>query len=454
MFLAIVKAAFGLALLVLFLALCATALAISAEQQVYGISMNMEINPASQDYLIDNLNVAEASGYRYFILEITTPGGDSSNMLSMISAINTYESDYNGTFIVYGLSPGVFSAGSLISEAANYIYLQNGSSFGGASPIFSSPEPTYVVQKIMGAYSEMVSSEAAQHGRNGTAAGMMVSANVSQTEGGLTYTWQQAISLHVVNGYASNLTQLISTLKAEGIIPSHASVVIVGPSLADQFRYDLSNSTLDALLLDLGFFAILVDLYHPTGILTVIGLVSLALGLYGMGIVGASPIAIILFGIAGAFMFLELKAGHGLFAASGVIISLVALLMLYGEVVIPSVHESPSAPGYFSSQPAFTVITGLEFGLLAAALGFAVFYLSKVRQALRAKPKLIDNERLIGLTGRASEDFRDGKGTVIVSSEEWSAVSSDVIKSGDRVRVTGVNGITLIVKKLKEGAGG
>ncbi|WP_449461671.1 NfeD family protein [Tardisphaera miroshnichenkoae] len=448
------KAAFALVMLILFSVAYVTASAISAEQEVYGISMNMEINPASQDYLIDNLNLAETNGYRYFIFEITTPGGDSSNMLNMISAIDEYESDFNGTFIVYGLSPGVFSAGSLISEAADYIYLQNGSSFGGASPIFSSPEPTYVVQKIMGAYSQMVSSEAAQHGRNGTAAGMMVSADVNETEGGLTYTWQQAISLHVVNGYASNLSQLISTLKSQGIIPQQANVVIVGPSLADQFRYDLSNSTLDALLLDLGFFAILIDLYHPTGVLTVIGLVSLALGLYGMGIVGASPIAIILFAIAGAFMFLELKAGHGLFAASGVIISLVALLMLYGEVVIPSVHESPSAPGYFSSQPAFTVITGVEFGLLAAALGFAVFYLDKVRQALRAKPKLIGNERLIGLTGRASEDFRDGKGTVIVSSEEWSAVSSDAIKRGDQVRVVAVNGITLRVERLSEGSGG
>ncbi|HEV51244.1 MAG TPA: nodulation protein NfeD [Thermoprotei archaeon] len=448
------KIVFVLAMMLLFGVFCFAASAMSVGQQVYGISMNMEINPASQDYLINNINVAEASGYRYFILEITTPGGDSSNMLNMISAIDNYESNYNGTFIVYGISPGVFSAGSLISEAANYIYLQNGSSFGGASPIFSTPEPTYVVQKIMGAYSEMVSSEAALHGRNGTAAGMMVSANVNKTEGGLTYTWQQAISLHVVNGYASNLTQLISMLKSEGIIPPQASVNIVGPSLADQFRYDLSNSTLDALLLDLGFFAILIDLYHPTGILTVVGLVSLALGLYGMGIVGASPIAIILFAIAGAFMFLELKAGHGLFAASGVIISLAALLMLYGEVVIPSVHESPSAPGYFSSQPAFTVVTGVEFGFLAAALGFAVFYLDKVRQALRAKPKLIDNERLIGLTGRASEDFRDGKGTVIVSSEEWSAISSDVIKKGDRVRVTGVNGIILRVEKLAEDSGG
>ncbi|MGC9174499.1 MAG: NfeD family protein [Thermoprotei archaeon] len=195
----------------------------------------------------------------------------------------------------------------------------------------------------------------------------------------------------------------------------------------------------------------LVDLYHPTGVLTVVGLTSLVLGLYGMGVVGASPIAILLFALAGAFMFLELKAGHGLFAASGVVISLVALFMIYGEVIIPSVHGAPSAPGYFSTKPIYTLLTGIEFGVLAAALGLAVLYLDKVREALKTKPKLMDNERLVGMIGRASVDFENGKGTVIVRSEEWSAISDDLIRKGDRVKVLAVNGIILKVKKEADG---
>ncbi|MFP3220022.1 MAG: NfeD family protein [Candidatus Marsarchaeota archaeon] len=443
-----------LLLLVFLTLLVAQAVAID-QSGTYAISMNMDINPASQDYLANNLRLAEAEGDRVFILVLTTPGGDSANMLNMISDINNYEKNYNGTFIVYGVSPGVFSAGSLISEAANYIYLQNGSSFGGASPIFSSPEPTYVVQKIMGAYAELASSEASSHGRNGTAAGMMVSANVSATEGGLTYTWVQAVRLHVVNGYADNLSQLVSLLKAQRLIPVGADVKVIGPSLADQFRYDLSNSTLDALLVDLGFFAILVDLYHPTGALTLVGVISLILGLYGMGVVGASPVALLLFAIAGAFMFLELKAGHGLFAASGIIISLIALFLIYGEVLIvpPSGFPStPSAPGYFTRTSVFSLITGVEFGLMAVTLGLGVFYLDKVREALKSKPKLLSTERLIGSTGKAVQDFIGGKGVVVVASEEWSAVSDDKILRGDEVTVVGVEGIILRVKlKRSEG---
>jgi len=438
------------ALSILALAITVSALGTN-DGGIYAMSMNMEINPASQDYLLNNLRVAEYQGDHVFLLILTTPGGDSTNMLNMINAINVYETNYNGTFIVYGVSPGVFSAGSLISEAADYIYLQNGSSFGGASPIFSSPEPTYVVQKIMGAYAQLVSSEATDHGRNGTAAGMMVSANVSATEAGLTYTWNEAVRIHVVNGYAYNLSQLIADLKTDGVLPKQATISIVGPSIADEFRYDLANSTLDALLLDLGFFAILLDLYHPTGALSVVGAVSLILGLYGMGIIGASPIAIILFGIAGAFMFLELKAGHGLFAASGVIISLLALFLIYGEVVIPSAPSSPSsptAPGYFSRAPFFTVFTGIEFGLLAVVVGFGVFYLDKVRKALKSKPKLLVSDRIIGLTGIAADDFRGGRGVVIVASEEWSAESRDEIKKGDKIIVESVHGVVLEVKKV------
>ncbi len=429
------------------------ALAAQPTPSYYVVSLNMEINQGSQDYLSEVIHSAEVGGVRVIVLNFTTPGGNSQNMLSMISQIDSYEG-WGGEFVVYGIQPGVFSAGSIISEAADQVYLQNGSSFGGASPIFSSPEPTYVVQKIMGAYASLVASEADQHGRNGTAAGMMVSADVSQAEGGLTYTWEQAVRLHVVNGAVPSLQQLLLVLERSGVIQPEAVQKQVYPSLADQFRYDLSDATLDALLLDLGFFAVLVDVLHPTGLASLVGIVSLLLGIYGMGLIGAPPLAFLLIVLGGAMMFLEVKAGHGLFAAAGVVVSLVGLLLLYGQVLIQPLPSSPSAPGSFvrPSQQVSPLFTGIEFGLLAVTVGFASLYLSKLRRELRSKPRLVGLENMVGKLGVSQTDFQGGQGVIQVSSEQWSARSAgdQEIKKGDKVVVLSVDGIVLVVRKVQQ----
>ena len=67
----------------------------------------------------------------------------------------------------------------------------------------------------------------------------------------------------------------------------------------------------------LGALAIVLDLWHPTFVLSIAGAIALVAGLVGAEVVGAPllGVAVILTGVA--LMFLELRLGHGLAMIAG-----------------------------------------------------------------------------------------------------------------------------------------
>ncbi len=59
-------------------------------------------------------------------------------------------------------------------------------------------------------------------------------------------------------------------------------------------------------------------------------------------------------------------------------------------------------------------------------------------------------ERFIGKIGRAIEDFdENGYGRIEIENQVWLAKSNDKVKNGDKVEIIGVEGVSLIVKKVE-----
>jgi len=58
-------------------------------------------------------------------------------------------------------------------------------------------------------------------------------------------------------------------------------------------------------------------------------------------------------------------------------------------------------------------------------------------------------EEMIGMTGRALESF-DHEGRVRVHSEEWRARSRVPIAADQSIRVTGLDGLVVIVEPVNE----
>lgn len=402
--------------------------------------MNGIIDPGSADFMATTVANAESLCAANIVFVLTTNGGDGASMQSMIGDVQSYQ-QWGGTFTTVIAPQGAyaFSAGSYIAESSNKIYMEPGTTIGSATPIVSgipTGEENTTLTKDIQAFSNYMKALTQSQGRNSTATVLMVTKGVS-------YTDDVALQYHVIDGVI-NSTTVTGALSYLGV---PASAPINTPDVRSSLISVLSNPNVSSLLFLLGVFAILADIYHPTLILSVLGVVVIALALFGLGVFGASPLAILLMVIGAAFIFLEVKTQHGISALLGVVIFIFGFLLIY--------QFPPSAPSNQGSTPLppvnFSAIPDITYGLLVA-LGAAIvigsLYLRSIREALKRRPKVNEPSALIGREGTMESDLAKGaRGVAEIASEEWSVTSDRELKRGDAVRVKGVQGNTLIVEK-------
>ena len=141
------------------------------------------------------------------------------------------------------------------------------------------------------------------------------------------------------------------------------------------------------------------------------------------------------------------------------------ILLLLGAILI--VIEI-ATPGFFIAVPGTILII---YGLILTAfpwllenpfvpwimlfLSFPIGYLTYLiyRKLSPPSPPVTESyEGLIGKTGVVIETVKPYslEGKVKIDSDTWSATSDVIIEPGKRVIVTGVEGVHLIVKPLKE----
>jgi membrane-bound serine protease (ClpP class) len=410
----------------------------------YVTSLNADIDPGTADFMQTTVNNAEAQCAGHLVFILTTNGGDGASMESMIGSIASYQ-QWGGNFTTVVAPQGsyAFSAGSYIAESSNKIYMEPGTTIGSATPIVSgipTGEENSTLTKDINAFTSYMQTLTRANGRNFTATGLMVTKGVS-------YPDDRALALHVVDG----VIQSDSVQGALTYLGVPNGTPVNGEDTRAQFISVLSNPNVSSLLFLMGVFAILADIYHPTIILSVIGVVVVALALFGFGVFGASPLAVLLMVIGVAFIFLEVKTAHGISATIGVVIFVLGFLLIF--------QFPPSAPAATPTNPVpqqaanFVGIPDITYGLLAVlgvAIVIASLYLRSLREALKKSPKVNEPTVLVGKEGKMESDLKaGGRGVAMVASEEWSVTSTQDLKRGDAIRVKGVSGQTLAVEKVE-----
>jgi membrane-bound serine protease (ClpP class) len=291
--------------------------------------------------------------------------------------------------------------------------------------------------KDISAFTKYMQTLTLANGRNATATGLMVSQGVS-------YTDNEAVAYDVITARL-NTTSVAGALQALGIPPN---TPINTPGIGSILISIFSNPNVASLLFLVGIGAILIDIFHPTFVLSFFGVVVIALALFGLGVFGASPLAIALMIIGAAFIFLEVKTQHGISALIGVIVFIVGFLFIFQ---FPTASASnPSLP----TNVTFSRISDVTYALivaLGAAIVIGSLYLRRIRAGLMAKPRLYDSSATIGKTGEMKTDLpAGGKGDARIGAEEWSVTSSRELKRGDPVKVIAVDGLELVVEKLEK----
>jgi membrane-bound ClpP family serine protease len=92
------------------------------------------------------------------------------------------------------------------------------------------------------------------------------------------------------------------------------------------------------------------------------------------------------------------------------------------------------------------------YGIIAIIVGGIVLWFLFYAFSGQTKPPSNLTEetlkRLIGSAGRATSDMTESTGTVLLSSEEFSAkTSKGMIQKGTHVRVRETDGLTLLVER-------
>ena len=437
----------------LFLLLAAVVLTVQASlpqeahaaSNVYVASLDQNIDPGAQDFVVSSINDATSSGIHNFILIINTNGGAGVNMENIISAIFTYENAGNHfTTLIAPGSAHAFSAGAYIAEASTNITMVPSTVIGSATPIVSGipvGQENSTFTKDLNAFTEYMASITPGY-RNVTGTKVMVTGGISYSC--QTYASCYARQQHVVD-VALNVSSTQDALTAMGAggAPIHT------PGVTSTFLSVISDPNLDGILFLAGTFAILADLYHPTLILSVVGGAAIALALLGLGVFGAPLVSIILMLIGAVFIFLELKTHHGVSAIAGVIIFIVGFLLIFSlPSSAPAPAAAPSGSGTFIQAG---ILTYTILGLLGAGGVFGSIYLYRVRETLMNQPPAQNPKAIIGKKGRLTSDLKAGElATANVGSEDFSVTGSTDLPKGTLVKVKGLEGLRLIVEGAED----
>jgi membrane-bound serine protease (ClpP class) len=384
------------------------------------VNFNVPVDPGSSSFVDDAVNYAVGQNASAMVLEMNTPGGLLSDMISIVNSITKANQSGISTYTFVVPNGLAASAGSYIAMATNKIFMGSGSAIGPSTPIVVGG--TELEQNhTQAAMLKLMVSLADKWGRNSTAAYNMV----QQDE---AFSASEAFTYHLIDGLADSLGDVINRLGLSG-----TQQVTLNESLYNQFISALSNPTLDGILILLGILAIVLDIYHPTIILSIAGAVGLVTGLIGAEVIGASFLGYLILAIAAVLIVLELKLGHGFAMMIGVALGAFGIFYL--------------AQGLNYSPSPITDVTELELFLVAVVGIVAGLYFRWIIGPIIHRSKLTGPEAIVGKIGTAVTDLKPD-GEVRVGGIIWRAKSiSGEIQKGESVRVKSLEDLVLTVEK-------
>jgi len=396
------------------------------------------IDDGVKECVLNALRTAESRN-EALILEINSYGG----LLEAGFAIGDAFTSSRVPVIAYVYSGNAFSAATLIMLPTNVIAVSPNAVIGDMQPVEYNPitgQVTFInASKIVNAVVTKAVSYAKLRGRNIT----LVEEFVRNAK---AVTADKAVRWHVADLMATDMNDLLSKLKglkvrtAAGNYTLEITDVTPYPcSIRSRMISAFENPIVSSIMMTIGVLGTLFALLSGKLPVLPLALLFLLLGILGSGF-SPNLMAIAFLTLGAILLFVELfiTPGFGILGVSG--ITLIALGIALSPVAIP-VGTSPP-PGYVGSLRTIALTIG---GFLGAFTGFVLY---KIIEAKRSRPKPFTP---VGVVGIAIDEITPDKpGFIKVSGEYWKAVSDEVIKPGDRVRVLSLEGTHLRVKRLGE----
>jgi membrane-bound serine protease (ClpP class) len=430
--------------LAFFLCRPATVQASPADNQsaplVLELKLDREVAPILANYIVKGLADADRRKAVLVVITMDTPGGLSDSMTEIVHAIL----DSPVPVAVYISPAGArgASAGFFILLSADVAAMAPGTRTGASAPIimpgggFSIPVDEVLRKKLNNDATAFLRSFTEKRGRNPEIAQTAVTEARAFSE-------QEALQNHLIDLVANNESDLLAKLNGREISRfdgKHVKLALdnyrlesFALSSREEFLAWIVEPNVFFILLMVAVLGLYTEFTHPGAVAPgVFGGIAALLALYAAHLLPVNFVGVLLIVFAMVMFILEAKlSSHGVLLLGGVI------AMLLGAVLLV---RSPLTPG------------GVSLGIaLAVTLPFAFIAVFLMRLVLKSRrwKSTTGKEELLGEEGVVTTPVpAGGEGMIRVHGELWRAVANSQVPEGTLVRVTRINGLTLVIEPV------
>lgn len=387
------------------------------------------ITPATSWYLKNRFEkYNNKTDIDFILITIDSEGG---LLTSMTEIIKTFFSS-NHPIITY-----VYPQGSRAASAAMFILIgghisvmSNSTNTGASTPLVQNPTlQNKVIQDLL-AFTKNLCQK--RH-KNYEAVKETIINSVSYTE-------KEALDKNIIDFICYEPNEIFNRIKNKPILTDTSTQIILAnfqkieyikdpPNILESFFLFVANPSIAYFLLTLGFWAIIIELNNPGALVPlIVGIISLTLGLFGLGVISVNILGIILIIFSFILLILELKfQSHGILTFLGLLTFITGSVILFKNTNI--YHPLPLGTIILSTLTILSI-----FGLILYTITRKYPVIEQVGKT--GKVVKIEKEKLI----------------VNVDGVLWQAIPENqnlTFEINEEVKIKKIENLLLIIDKLQ-----
>ena len=419
-----------------------------AAAEVWMVSFDGALGPATGDLIIRSIADAQAAGARAIIIQMDTPGGLDKAMRDVVKAI--LSADIVVITYVHPDGARAASAGTYIAYASHIAAMSPATNIGSSTPVSIAPTPSIpstqdgdqdkpppqdaMMKKVVNDAVAYLQGLAELRGRN-------IEWAEETVREGTNLRASVALEKNIIDLIAKDVPTLLAELDGREVkLPNRtvtldvasARVVLVETDWRHELLVVITDPSIAYGLLIFGVYGLILEFYNPGMIFpAVVGVICLLLGAYGLQMLPVNYAGLALMAVGIGMMLGEaFTPTMGVLGVAGVI------AFVIGSIILMDTQQ----PGYEVPLSIIAAFTVTSAGLSLFTIGAAM--------RMRNQVALTGKEAMVGKQAEVLEDF-ERQGWVRAFGETWLAESAKPVKKQAIVRIVAVEGLILKVQPEK-----